>query len=394
MRKLLFLGGANSSVPAILRAKELGYYVITCDYLPDNPGHKFSDQYENISTVNKEKILEVAKKEKIDGIIAYASDPSAPSAAYVCDKLNLSGVSYTIIQQFCEKDLFRQFQKKNGFLTPWFLSIKSMEDVKMMKDQIKFPCVVKPVDASGSKGVKVVKEESSLRGAIEDAFRFSRCGRVIIEEYIASPYFQLHGDGIVANGELCFAALGDQRFRESVPIGSSLPSKIDTAIMEKVLAEVTKLLRVSGFQNGGINIEVRVTEDHNIYIIEIGPRNGGNYVPQLMELATGFDVMTASLKLSMGESFEGSHSNIIQPCFQYIVGSKENGIFQELYIDEYMRKKVVQKYIHKKRGDSVSNYENSNGVVGVVLLKFHDVAEMEKDIEDLEKHIRVIVNEK
>ena len=78
MKKLLILGGARAQIPAILRAKELGYYTITCDYLPENPGHFYSDKYVNISTIDKIEVLEFARKEKVDGVIAYASDPSAP----------------------------------------------------------------------------------------------------------------------------------------------------------------------------------------------------------------------------------------------------------------------------------------------------------------------------
>ena len=77
MKKILMLGGARSQIPAIQKAKELGLYVITCDYLPDNPGHQFSDEYQNISTVEKEQVLEYARFKQIDGILAYASDPSS-----------------------------------------------------------------------------------------------------------------------------------------------------------------------------------------------------------------------------------------------------------------------------------------------------------------------------
>ena len=54
MKKLLFLGGSDIQVPGIEFAKSLGYYIITCDYLPDNPGHKISDKYYDISTTDLE----------------------------------------------------------------------------------------------------------------------------------------------------------------------------------------------------------------------------------------------------------------------------------------------------------------------------------------------------
>ena len=93
------------------KSKELGHYVITCDYLPRNPGHKFSDKYYNTSTRDKEKILEIAKENNADGIIAYASDPAAPTAAFVSEKLNLPGNSYNSVNTLARKDLFRNFLK-------------------------------------------------------------------------------------------------------------------------------------------------------------------------------------------------------------------------------------------------------------------------------------------
>lgn len=393
MKKLLFLGGARAQIPAIIRAKELGYYTITCDYLPDNPGHVYSDQYENISTVDKEKVYKFACEECIDGIIAYASDPSAPSAAYVCDKMNLPGASYEITKIFCEKDLFRNFQKNNGFGVPWFFSIKNIDELQSIKEEICYPCVVKPVDCSGSKGVQVVFNIDELKKACAIAFTFSRCKRVIIEEYIKTNYCQLHGDGIVENGNLKFLALGDQRFRNSVPIGSSLPSKIDSVIMQQATEEVAKLIGLSKFESGAINVEVRISNDQKVYILEIGPRAGGNYVPQLIQLATGIDEMTASLKLAMGEKTKLKTLNRGTYCFQYIVGSDEDGVFKELFIDDYIKDKIVQIYLHKKEGDVVQNYKNSNGVVGVILLKFSTMEEMNVDIKNIKEHIKVIVKE-
>lgn len=393
MKKILILGGAWSQVPAIIRAKEMGYYVVTCDYLPDNPGHKYSDEYVNVSTIEIEKVVDVAKTKNIQGVIAYASDPAAPTAAYICEKMNLSGSSYNTTKMLCEKDLFRIFQKKNGFCTPWFFAVKSIDEGLEYGLDIDFPCVVKPVDSSGSKGITVVHSQNEYKDAIEKAFQYTRCGRVIVEEYIHSPYAQIHGEGIVVNKKLQFTALGDQRFRKSVPIGTSLPSSLDSIKMQKVTEEVARFIECSGFEYGGLNIEVRLTENDDIYIIEIGPRTGGNYMPQLAELATGVCEMDIVLNLAMGQECCIRYSGIMQYCFQYIVGSKKRGYFKEIYIDEYIRKKVVKKYIHKKRGDVVDEYENSSGVVGVILLKFSNAHEMEKDIREIEQHIEVIVQE-
>lgn len=393
MRKMLMLGGAWSQIPAIKRAKELGYYVITCDYLPQNPGHKYADEYKNISTTDREEVLQFAKEKRVDGIIAYASDPSAKAAAYVCDRLALPGAAFHTVEMMCEKDRFREFQQKNGFFTPRFVTVSDRKELESLKGDIPCPCIIKPVDSSGSKGITKVKDPGQIPQAFELAKQFSKCGRVILEEYVPSTHCQLHGDGIVCNGKLQFLALGDQRFYHSVPIGSSFPSQIEDRLMQKAVKEVSRLIELADFSCGGINVEVRITEEEDVFIVEIGPRTGGNYVPQLMQTATEVDEVSAVLKMAMGECPRIEEPKFDCFCFQYIIGGRKKGSFQEIYIDGDTQKKVERLFIHKKAGDPIDGYHNSSEVVGVAILRFKSREEMESTIQNIEKHIQVRVEE-
>lgn len=118
MKKILLLGGSAQQVIAIQTAKRLGYYTILCDFLTDNPGQYCADKFYLISTTDKEAILEIAKKEDIDGVLAYASDPAAPTAAFVAEKLGLPGNPYDSVEILCNKDRFREFLQMHNFNTP------------------------------------------------------------------------------------------------------------------------------------------------------------------------------------------------------------------------------------------------------------------------------------
>ena len=107
MKKILLLGGSAQQVIAIKTAKRLGYYTVLCDFLTDNPGQCEADKFYLVSTTEKKAILEVAQKEQVDGVLAYASDPAAPTAAYVADKLGLPGNPYQSVEILCNKDRFR-----------------------------------------------------------------------------------------------------------------------------------------------------------------------------------------------------------------------------------------------------------------------------------------------
>ena len=128
MKKVLMLGGSLYQTFAIKEAVRLGYYVITCDYLPDNPGHKLAHESYNVSTTDKEAVLDLARKLHVDGVVAYASDPAAPTAAYVCEKLGLPTSPYKSVEILSKKDLFRAYLAENGFNVPKARGYKTFEE--------------------------------------------------------------------------------------------------------------------------------------------------------------------------------------------------------------------------------------------------------------------------
>ena len=115
-KKILLLGGSAAQLVAIKRAKELGYYTVVCDYLSDNPGQYIADSFHLVSTTDKDAILNVAKIEQINGIVAYSSDPAAPTAAYVANKLGLPGLNYDTVCHFCEKQLSDNILENMGLI--------------------------------------------------------------------------------------------------------------------------------------------------------------------------------------------------------------------------------------------------------------------------------------
>lgn len=147
MKKILLLGGSAQQIVAIKTAQKLGYYTVLCDYLPDNPGQYEADKFYLVSTTDKEAVLKVALDECVDGVLAYASDPAAPTAAYVAEKMKLLTNPYESVMTLCNKDRFRSFLKNNGFNTPVARGYSNNEvDTTLFS----LPVIIKPVDSSGS----------------------------------------------------------------------------------------------------------------------------------------------------------------------------------------------------------------------------------------------------
>ena len=242
MKKILLLGGSAQQVIAIETAKRLGYYTILCDYLIDNPGQYYADKFYLISTTDKEAIFKVALDESIDGVIAYASDPAAPTAAYVAEKMNLPTSPYKSVETLCNKDKFREFLYQNGFHAPQSGGYDNAVEANADIGRFHFPIIIKPVDSSGSKGATVLHSLDELEAALNYAFSFSRSHRIIVEEFIEKKHpYLIGGDIFVENGKIILWGLlnchRDSNVNPLVPVGKSYPLELDA---------VDKIGRASG----------------------------------------------------------------------------------------------------------------------------------------------------
>lgn len=397
-KKVLLLGGSYFQVPSVIKAKELGYYTITCDYLPDNPAHKFADEYYNVSTTDKEAVLKLAQELKIDGIVCYASDPAAPTAAYVAEKMGLVGQPYKSVEIVSKKDLFRKFLTENGFNVPKANGYTNYLDAKKDWDLFKKPVMVKPVDSSGSKGITKIYEIDELEKAIEYALSFSRDKRVVIEEYVESYLDPINGDGFSINGELVFSCFAGQYFSPNVPnpftpVSSIWPNRMSEYLHKKVHREFQRALTLLKMESGAYNFEARIDKNENIYLMEIGTRNGGNLGPQAIYHATGIDMVEYTIKSAMGEDCSGlKQTQTKQCCAYYVVHSLKNGKFKEVKIEEnFKNNNIIEFYQMKHIGDEVTTLNGSNATVGIMILKFENSKDAYSKMQVMDNLVRVIV---
>lgn len=398
MKKLLMLGGSMQQIPAIKMAKELGYYVITCDYLPENPGHAYADEFYNVSTTDLEGVLVLAKKLEIDGIVAYASDPAAPTAAYVAEKMGLPGNPYESVKLLTEKDLFRKFLKEHGLNCPKAQGFTSYEDAFAVIHEFKFPVMVKPVDSSGSKGVVKINNVKELKAAVEEALSYSRGKRFIVEEFIAKKGYQVSGDGFSVDGKLVFTSYGNELYsgkgtREYVALGEFWPSLLTPEQKNKVDDELQKLITALGMRTSAYNIEVILDENDTVYILELGPRNGGSYIPQLIQYATGVDLVKYTILAAAGDLKEELHmAPTVGVYSNYMILSTKSGFFKGLWFEENFRKNnLMDVYCTYHEGEEVHAYQNTNHSLGTILFKASSLEEMVEITDNIEKYYKVVV---
>lgn len=397
MKKILLLGGSAQQVVAIETAKKLGYYTILCDYLSDNPGQIFADKFYLASTTDKELILKIAKNESIDGIVAYASDPAAPTAAFVAEKLGLPGNPYESVEILCNKDLFRDFLSKHGFCTPMAKGYTNIDDaiLDINNNLFNFPIIVKPVDSSGSKGVCRINNVNEAECLLNYAMSFSRGKRIIIEEFVEKFGYQIAGDGLSVNGKLVFRCFANDHFNPKsvnpfVPISASFPYNMPDYVCDKIHSEIQRLLDLLHMKTSTYNFDMRIDKDYNVYLMEIAPRDGGNYIPQIIEYATGENLVEYSIKSAMGERIDTNFFGTTSGYWSYYaVHSLNDGILKEIHINDEAKKHIVENHIIKKPGDRISSFTGANTTLGCLLMKFDSMEQMLDMMDNSDKWITV-----
>lgn len=397
MKRILMLGGSMQQIPIIKRAKEMGLYVITCDYCPDNPGHKFADEYYNVSTTDLDAVLELAKRLNIDGIVAYASDPAAPTAAYVSEKLGLPGNPYQSVKLLTEKDLFRKFLKEHGLNCPKAQGFTNYEDALAAIGDFRFPVMVKPVDSSGSKGVVKIYGVDELKDAVAEALSYSRGKRFIIEEFIVKKGYQVSGDGFSVDGKLVFTSYGNELYsgkgtREYVALGEFWPSLLTEEQKNKVDEELQRLITALGMKTCAYNIEVILDENDTVYVLELGPRNVGSYIPQLIKYATGVDLVDYTIWGALGMDCSSLKMEETKGVFSnYMIYSITSGKYKGLWFDEQFKKNnLLDVYCTYHEGDKVTAYQNTTHSLGTILFKAESIDEMIKITNNIENYYKVI----
>ena len=393
-KRIMLLGGNYTQMTCTLAAKAEGYYVISVDYLPDNPAHKYADEYHNVSTVDREAVLALAKELNIDGIVSYASDVSAPTAAYVSEALGLPTNPYESVWIMTHKDLFRKFMRENGFAMPEGKSFTDREEAFAFFQSLEKPVMVKPVDSSGSKGVNKVFDDKGFDAAWDEACSYSRSKQIIVERFIQRKGYQIDGDGFVKDGKFVFWGICNQHHDDPLaphtPIGHSYPPVQEMKYQEKAKNEIERMLGLLGMRMGAYNIEYIVGEDDEVYILEVGPRNGGNYITDAVKAATGMDLAKYTVRQAVGDDIDGLYQAPPVRCASsYLIHSQEDGIFSGLRIEPEIEKRIVFRQMFLEPGAAVKRFRNASCDLGAIVLTFDNAQEMCRIVANMNDYIKV-----
>ena len=395
----MLLGGIRYLLPVIKAAHEQGYYVITADYLPNNIAHKYSDEYVNVSIIDKEAVLKVAQEKHIDGIMSFGVDPGVVSASYVQDKMGLPSFGpYESVCILQNKDLFRAFLTKHGFNVPKAKSYACIKDALADKETFGYPVIVKPTDSAGSKGVTRVDKPEQLEIAVLYAFDKSLSGHIIIEDFIEKQGCSSDTDSFSVDGKLKFVSFNAQYFDEKAanpytPAAYTWPSTFTREQENYLISEIQRLITLLGMKTNIYNIETRIGTNGKPYIMELTPRGGGNRLCEMLRYATGVDMITAMTRYIVGDSVP----EIVQKPYnghwaEVVLHADKGGAFECLEISKELPARIVEEDLWVQKGVHVNTFEGANDAIGTLVMNFESKRAMEECICNISSWLKVKVN--
>ena len=370
MRIILIIGAGFGQVPGIRKAKEMGYVVVAVDRDPNAPGMKLADHAYEVDVLDQKQILEIAIRHKIDGVFTLQTDLPMPTVGYINDHFGFSGVSLQTAN-FCSHKIEtrRRLQTKNC-AQPEFAIVDDLIEAQVACEKIKFPCVIKAPDSSGSRGVVKVVEASQIANAMQEALSFSRGKSILVEEFIDGLEFGAQTFSVDGICELVlFHNDTMSKPPHMIPVGHSFPfQQLTDAQRQTADRAVKQAVEALGIQNGPANVDLILDKKNNqIKIIEIGARIGATCLPELVELFSGIDWVGESIKSCLGQPVD-LQMRKHQPVAALILEAPKDGIFIDCQIDanpEDFQVKEFEVTVHN--GDRVSQLRKGTDRIGKIV---------------------------
>lgn len=390
MKRLMVVGGSVLQLPAIQKAKELGLCVGVVDINPKALCRQYADYFYPVSTVDAEDVCCATETFHADGIMTLATDMPMRSIAYTAQKLGLCGISQeTALKATDKAEMIKAFDA-SGVAHPWYYIVKTEDDLTSIFDNINYPCISKPVDNAGSRGVVLVQNRRELHKAFEYSSQNGRSGNVIIEEYLQGNEVSVEIMTIAGNVHVLQVTdkltTGAPHF---VEMGHSQPSQMDKRSIEDIKKLACAAVKAVGIENGPAHVEIMLTKD-GPKMIELGARMGGDCITShLVPLSTGIDMVKATIQIALGEK------PMVEPCFQrgaairYLpemagtISSIEG--LEQARATEGVQLIVVQKML----GEAVNKIESSVDRIGYVITQADDAAHAIKCCENALLKIKI-----
>ena len=402
MKKILIVGGGVNQMPLVQASKREGYYTIVVDYAGEKcPAYIIADRFYNVSTQDENAILEVAKKEEVDGIISN-SDPSMLIVNSIAEKLGLIGNPVDGIANLLLKNRFRELQRQAGVVCPNLFIVDTLSALEDKLSELTYPLVIKPCESSGSRGTKKINsyDEQIIEEAFADSKKYSRNGLIVVEEYIEMPSLTtIEGDIFLYDGEMLwdgFFYTTRSLWAPMVPMTYTAPLLFDHNRMNIITDTLSRLFDAADIRFGEYNVEGYFTNTGEFFVLEINARQGGNEIPMFIKTTTGVDMNRLLASTAVGDTnywnYLKTYKRESHYTIKHLVFSYKEGEYAGLQIDNSIQKHITRIVELLKKGDHVDKCVNSTNIVAIVDLEFPSYKEQHQICDRMDELIHVAIN--
>lgn len=306
-KTLAVVGASYLQLPLVEKARALGVRTICFAWAEGAVCKDVADAFYPISIIDKEAILEVCRRENIDGITTIASDVAVPTVNYVAGALGLVGNSPESSVVCTNKAAMREVLVQGGVRCPFFRKVCSEEEARLAMQETDYPVIIKPCDRSGSMGVTKVNSDEELGDAVRTAVDASFCKAAVLEKFVDIAH-ELSVEGISWQGEHHILAVTDKVTTGAphyVELGQHQPSRLPQSVLEEAVRQARMGVQALGIRFGASHPEIMISTTGEVYVTEIGARMGGDFIgSHLVPLSTGYDFLAGVIEIALG-SFSG-----------------------------------------------------------------------------------------
>lgn len=395
MKKVLIVGAGFLQDFVICKAQKMGYETYAVDADPNAVGFKHADHYGVVNIVDEKACLEYARVNHIDGVLTAATDYGVLTAAYIAKEMGLPGLKYEVAQLIKNKYEVRKCLYENHVDdTEQAYEVHEDTDIEELAQKIIYPVMVKPCDGSGSRGASRVDKVEDLEKACKYAMDGSITHRAEIETFIVGKEYG--AETLVVNGEVHVLGIM-QKWMTNPPyyaeLGHSIPADLKPEVREKVKTCVTNAIKALGVNFGSVNMDMLITEDGKVYIVDIGARMGGNMIGScIIPYGTGVDYMAAMIQNAVGDSVDLSVKDTCAVATRLLAFN--DGIVKTLpNMKEVEKKFDVEIYHHLEEGMKVNEYHTNLDGCGYIVAKGKTLKEAVDKAETVLNYLRTAIFE-
>jgi biotin carboxylase len=315
VKTVLFVGAGRHQRRAILQAREQGIRVVAVDRNADAPGLEAADVGEAVDFTDVDAVTEVARRHHVDGALTVSADRAVPVVAAVTERLGLPTIGTAVAHRMRNKIVMRRAFAEEGVPQPSFAAVRSLSEGRRALERVGFPCVLKPADSGGQRGIFRIESEDDLDRHLHASLAESADQECILEGFVEGT--EMNGIVISRGGTAEVVTLSDRLRPPGVGFGVGwthvYPASVYGYQLELTERVAARAVEVLGLRDGIAFPQIIAHPDGSVAVVEVAARIPGGQMADLVRHATGVDLIDVALRFALGEPVP---DDVARPRFQ------------------------------------------------------------------------------